>query len=686
MAEPALQDHDPDISLAAVVPGIRDIDVPAGGSSSDVRSPDRDGYAGGSGPTSRPAPRSPPGANGDAESEVEGQEGSDEGRSGRNFLENIRTDKILEEVEKIRAELMELEKRNEGLSLQHFLECPENFNSNGSTRRGNRILGWRCRSYNLTKKLARVRVLDLPSTCLHVNKKVLVSGVILLGLLFTFLFSGALIGVFNHSLSMTSGSINTAVFPNYRQSQSRMLIANDQGDKGGANSSAMTSFDELYVRKNGKYVKINYNLIADEKALAHWISHNKSPQSGKHQEETVPAEGQNGKDKPHLPAHKKLKTTVVSWIAITSAIFAVLCSIAVLLWCKCRKRVQQNDQIQDETIFQLELCVGMGPKRFRHNELAAATNNFSDDNKLGQGGFGPVYRGYLTDLDRHVAIKVLSQETSGQGLKEFKAEVKVMTQLRHKNIVQLLGWCSSLKGLLLVYELMPEGSLDNHIYDPEKMLTWQERYKIAIGLGSGLLYLHEECEKCIVHGDIKPANVMLDIQHNAKLGDFGLARLIEHGAEPQTTKVVAGTPGYIDPEFINNRWPRTEPASRQQNGASALLAWVRDLYDQSMILDAADRRLNGAFDHKQMERVLVTGLWCAQHDPSRRPSIAEAMDVLRSADAKLPVLPAMRDAQHIRSLEEQAYGNLPVEDPSVEAVGATTYLTSKDSAYLLADE
>ncbi|CAD6270816.1 unnamed protein product [Miscanthus lutarioriparius] len=232
----------------------------------------------------------------------------------------------------------------------------------------------------------------------------------------------------------------------------------------------------------------------------------------------------------------------------------------------------------------------------------------------------------------------------------------------------------------------------------------QHRYKIVLDLGNALLYLHRDCEKCIVHGDIKPANVMLDVSYNAKLGDFGLARLVEHGEESQTTQVVAGTPGYIDPEFITNRWPRAEldvysfgvvlleiacgkrPAWRQPNGASSLLAWAIRLYDQGMILDAADQRLNGEFDRQQMERVLVTGLWCAHRDPIQRPPIEQAMDVLRPADAELPVLRAVHDERHIRAMEEQAYGDLPVGDRSVHAVNTSTYFTSKDSAYLLAEE
>jgi serine/threonine protein kinase len=164
-----------------------------------------------------------------------------------------------------------------------------------------------------------------------------------------------------------------------------------------------------------------------------------------------------------------------------------------------------------------------------------------------------------------------------------------------------------------------------------------------------LRYLHTDCDQCVVHDDIKPANIMLDASGNAKLGDFGLARLVDHGAEPQTTQVIAGTVGYI-----SSRRPSTESdvysfgvvlleiacgrrpaASRRpdQAASAALLASVGDKYRRNVIIDAADQRLEGEFDGMQMERLLMTGLWCAHQDPVRRPSIAQAVDVLRSEEA-----------------------------------------------------
>jgi serine/threonine protein kinase len=227
------------------------------------------------------------------------------------------------------------------------------------------------------------------------------------------------------------------------------------------------------------------------------------------------------------------------------------------------------------------------------------------------------------------------------------------------------------------------------------------RYKIALQLGSALLYLHTECDKCIVHGDIKPANIMLDASGNAKLGDFGLARLVDHGAEPQTTQVVAGTVGYIDPEFVSSRRPSAEsdvysfgvmlleiacgrrPTRRSDQAASAaLLASVRDMYRQNVVIEAADRRLDGEFDGMQMERLLVTGLWCAHHDPMQRPSVAQALDVLRSEDAELQVLVTMGDSGEIHALEEQAYGDLSDESSAYfDDSDETAYLTTEDPAY-----
>jgi alpha-amylase/interleukin-1 receptor-associated kinase 1 len=227
-----------------------------------------------------------------------------------------------------------------------------------------------------------------------------------------------------------------------------------------------------------------------------------------------------------------------------------------------------------------------------------------------------------------------------------------------------------------------------------------------------LRYLHTEVDKCIVHGDIKSSNVMIDSSGAAKLGDFGLARLLDHGAETQTTETIAGTIGYINPEFVNSRRPRTEsdvysfgivlleiasgrpptPPAGQPGGASAsatLLGRVREMYVRNAVLDAADARLKGAFVEAEMVRVLVTGLWCAQSESSQRPSMVQAMGFLQREDADLRV-PSPDAATHgcsrqiLHSLEEQAYAELFVEmshGSTRSSAASSTYHTPPDTSY-----
>ncbi|XP_008246081.2 PREDICTED: L-type lectin-domain containing receptor kinase IX.1-like, partial [Prunus mume] len=154
-----------------------------------------------------------------------------------------------------------------------------------------------------------------------------------------------------------------------------------------------------------------------------------------------------------------------------------------------------NDPIDDE------FEKGTGPKKFSYKMLAQSTNDFDEGEKLGEGGFGGVYRGFVKDLDSNVAVKRVSSG-SRQGLKEYAAEVRIISRLRHRNLVQLIGWCHEKRELLLVYEFMSNGSLDSHLFKGKSLLGWEARYRIAQGLASGLFYLHEEWEQCVLHRDI----------------------------------------------------------------------------------------------------------------------------------------------------------------------------------------
>ncbi|XP_023736331.2 cysteine-rich receptor-like protein kinase 10 isoform X2 [Lactuca sativa] len=186
---------------------------------------------------------------------------------------------------------------------------------------------------------------------------------------------------------------------------------------------------------------------------------------------------------------------------------------------------------------------------FRLNAIQAATRNFSDANKLGEGGFGSVYWGILTD-GKKIAVKRLSQNSS-QGMKEFKTEVKLIITLQHKNLVKLLGCCMKGKERLLVYEYMSNSSLDKYLFDPKKAkeLDWAKRVNIVNGIAKGLRYLHEDSRLKIIHRDLKASNVLLDDDMNPKISDFGTARIFGSNQIEANTNRVVGTYGYMAPEY-----------------------------------------------------------------------------------------------------------------------------------------
>ncbi|KAG2630663.1 hypothetical protein PVAP13_3KG541900 [Panicum virgatum] len=371
-------------------------------------------------------------------------------------------------------------------------------------------------------------------------------------------------------------------------------------------------------------------------------------------------------------ARGKLSAAAIAGIVVSAASFAFALAICFCLRRRKRMKTKKQPQVGVARLFRgkpveddLELGEEVaGPQRFSYDELAAATGNFSDDRRLGRGGFGSVYSGVLADGNREVAVKRVS-ETSQQGWKEFASEVRIISRLRHRNLVQLIGWCHGGGGgdvLLLVYELMRNGSLDAHLHDhPERDLPWPARYGAALGVGVALLYLHEDAERRVVHRDVKPSNVMLDASFAAKLGDFGLARLVDDGRRSRTTGL-AGTWGYMDPESVLagrasvesdvysfgvlllevacGRRPAVPVREEDEDEDFVhLTRWVWRAHGAGSILDAADARLAGEFDGREMERALLVGLWCAHPDRALRPTIRQAVSVLRF-EAPPPSLPA----------------------------------------------
>lgn len=388
---------------------------------------------------------------------------------------------------------------------------------------------------------------------------------------------------------------------------------------------------------------------------------------------------------------KKSKSWVRGAIlGLSSLVFLIL--VAGFGWYGYKLRRNKNDQSGEEDVPGIDegFEQSKGPKKYSYQDLAVATNNFANTRLLGKGGFGGVYEGHLADGNSHVAIKKITPD-SKQGVKEYATEVKTIRHLRHKNLVELVGWCHERNKFLLVYEFMSNGSLDSHLFKDKAPLTWEKRYNIAQGIALGMKYLHEDLKQCVVHRDIKSSNILLDTQFEAKLGDFGLARIVDHAKGSQTT-LLAGTMGYLAPECIYTGKASKESdvysfgvvlleiacgrkaiELRASEDQAQLVEWVWELYGVGKLLNAADPQLGEDFDTRQMECLMIVGLWCAHPDAKERPPISKAITFL-NFDASPPVLPP--------KLPIPTYIVPPSSMPESSHVSSTSFTSSEPpSAY-----
>ncbi|XP_027113916.1 L-type lectin-domain containing receptor kinase IV.1-like [Coffea eugenioides] len=323
-----------------------------------------------------------------------------------------------------------------------------------------------------------------------------------------------------------------------------------------------------------------------------------------------------------------------------------------------------------------------GPHRFKYKDLYIATKGFRDKGLLGSGGFGKVYHGILPSSKLEVAVKRVSHE-SRQGMKQFVAEIVSIGRLRHRNLVPLLGYCRRKDELLLVYEYMPNGSLDRFLFEQhENTLNWSQRFRVIRGVASGLFYLHEGWEQIVIHRDVKASNVLLDSELNGRLGDFGLARLYDHGTDPQTTRVV-GTLGYLAPEHtrtgkattktdvyafgafllevVCGRRP-TEPHPPTED--AILVDWVFSCWNKGQILEAVDQNMGLNYVKEEVELVMKLGLLCSQSEPIARPSMRQVVLYLDSALA-LPDLSSLGiSASGLSFSSQEGFGDFNLSCPS----------------------
>ncbi|CAN8325662.1 unnamed protein product [Cochlearia groenlandica] len=313
-----------------------------------------------------------------------------------------------------------------------------------------------------------------------------------------------------------------------------------------------------------------------------------------------------------------------------------------------------------------------GSLQFDFKVIEAATDKFSICNKLGQGGFGKVYKGTLPS-GLQVAVKRLSK-TSGQGEKEFKNEVLLVAKLQHRNLVKLLGYCLEKEEKILVYEFVSNKSLDHFLFDTimQSQLDWTRRYKIIGGIARGILYLHQDSRLTIIHRDLKAGNILLDADMNPKVADFGMARIFEMDQTDATTRRVVGTYGYMSPEYamygqfsmksdvysfgvlvlevISGR--KNSSLYKMDGSVCNLVTYTWRLWSNGSPLELVDPSFRDNYQRKEIHRCIHIGLLCVQEDVADRPTMLAILQMLTTSS--IPLVMPRPPGHFLRSRHEQA--------------------------------
>ncbi|XP_027155828.1 cysteine-rich receptor-like protein kinase 10 [Coffea eugenioides] len=293
--------------------------------------------------------------------------------------------------------------------------------------------------------------------------------------------------------------------------------------------------------------------------------------------------------------------------------------------------------------------------QYNLNEIQAATNNFSACNRIGEGGSGRVYKGTLHN-GQDVAVKRLST-SSLQGFEEFRNEIGLVANLHHRNLVRLLGYCFHGEEKLLIYEFVPNKSLDYFLFDPERqpVLDWSRRYNIIGGLARGLLYLHDDSRLRIVHRDLKASNVLLDESMNPKIADFGYARICAVDQSEGSTSKIAGTYGYMAPEYaMRGQFSvksdvfsfgvlvleiisgKRSGSFHESDSAEDLLSYAWKQWRDGTPVALLDRNVGDASSRNEVIQCIHIGLLCVQEDAEQRPNMAAVVLMLNSYSATMP--------------------------------------------------
>ncbi|KAH7306737.1 hypothetical protein KP509_22G027300 [Ceratopteris richardii] len=355
----------------------------------------------------------------------------------------------------------------------------------------------------------------------------------------------------------------------------------------------------------------------------------------------------------------------VTAIVVTVCMIFILVALALgfLSWRTGKAYSCTDNYFRRANYYESKLSMYRSPRAFTYKELYAATKGFNEKQKL---GIGSCYKGVLTDSGSVVAVKQVAKDAH-EGLEEILREVQQLSSAPHQNLVPLQGWCLEKGEFLIVYEFIPNESLDKFLFnDNFDVLSWSQRYHIIIGLASGLAHMHGGLHlrgdgknakyndelPVLIHRNVKPSNVMLDNNFNARLGDYGLRRLVRAHRKEDHVMVLEGTFGYIAPEVVVTGKVTTkadvfsfgilvlEVASgrRALSDEVVLLDMVWELEREGQILTAADERLKGCFDVQEMKCLLYLGLLCTLPDPGHRPSMAHVHEILLG-NYPMPELP-----------------------------------------------
>ncbi|KAK2375972.1 Protein NSP-INTERACTING KINASE 2 [Trifolium repens] len=406
-----------------------------------------------------------------------------------------------------------------------------------------------------------------------------------------------------------------------------------------ANMSQLVFLDLSFNNLSGPVPKLNaktFNIVGNPQICATEVKQNCFRTTLISSVMNNNSQGLQSSNRPK--SHK----AALAFASSLSCICLLILGFGFLLW--WRQRYNKQIFFDTNEQYREEICLG-NLKKFHFRELQVATNNFSSKNLVGKGGFGNVYKGCLRD-GTVIAVKRLKDGNAVGGEIQFQTELEMISLAVHRNLLRLYGFCTTATERLLVYPYMSNGSVASRLKG-KPSLDWGTRKRIALGAGRGLLYLHEQCDPKIIHRDVKAANILLDDYCEGVVGDFGLAKLLDH-RDSHVTTAVRGTVGHIAPEYLSTgqssektdvfgfgillleliSGQRALEFGKAVNQKGAMLDWVKKIHQEKKIDVLVDKDLKNNYDRIELDEIVQVALLCTQYLPSHRPKMSEVVRML----------------------------------------------------------